>query len=317
MEQRKLIRLGNSSFAIALPKDWVDKSGLKKGDSVFIERNSNGELLIMPDGKITEQRIININLNKDNEDLKREISAAYVKGYDVFKLNGKPDKEKTNFVKKVLEGLLGIEMIENNGDGLVTKDFFNISEVNQENFIRRMDNNIREAFDLILESLDTGKWKNIDKEIKDIDQDINKFYLLSSRVMFKGAENLTFLSKLKTSPRILFNNWWFAFNLEHIGDELKSIAKILKKEKIEGKKKETVIRLISQVKNIYVSSLEAFYKKDKQLALKIIEEGKKVWDECDKLYDEKDPMMIRIAVKLKNLETASYQNIKMVLYVRS
>ena len=38
MEQRKLIRLGNSSFAIALPKDWVDKSGLKKGDNVFLEQ---------------------------------------------------------------------------------------------------------------------------------------------------------------------------------------------------------------------------------------------------------------------------------------
>lgn len=46
MEQRKLIRLGNSSFAIALPKDWVDKSGLKKGDGIFVERNSNGGLTI-------------------------------------------------------------------------------------------------------------------------------------------------------------------------------------------------------------------------------------------------------------------------------
>ena len=38
MEQRKLIKLGNSSFALALPKEWVDKSGLKKGDNIFVER---------------------------------------------------------------------------------------------------------------------------------------------------------------------------------------------------------------------------------------------------------------------------------------
>ena len=36
MEQRKLIKLGNSSFAIALPKDWIEKSGLKKGESIFV-----------------------------------------------------------------------------------------------------------------------------------------------------------------------------------------------------------------------------------------------------------------------------------------
>ena len=46
MERRKLIKLGNSSYAIALPKSWVTKSGLKKGDEIFVIKNSNGELVL-------------------------------------------------------------------------------------------------------------------------------------------------------------------------------------------------------------------------------------------------------------------------------
>jgi len=37
--KRKLVRTGKSSYAIILPKDWVEYYGLKEGDYVLLEVN--------------------------------------------------------------------------------------------------------------------------------------------------------------------------------------------------------------------------------------------------------------------------------------
>jgi phosphate uptake regulator len=48
MEQRKLIALGKSSYAITLPKDWVDRNSLEKGDFISVLMNRVALLLFTP-----------------------------------------------------------------------------------------------------------------------------------------------------------------------------------------------------------------------------------------------------------------------------
>ena len=49
IELRKILRIGNSSLAITLPKTWLDFYGLKNGDTV--ELISNGNIKITPSKK--------------------------------------------------------------------------------------------------------------------------------------------------------------------------------------------------------------------------------------------------------------------------
>ena len=44
MGYRKLIGFGDSSFVVSLPKDWVNKHGLKKGDGLIVDVD-NGQFL--------------------------------------------------------------------------------------------------------------------------------------------------------------------------------------------------------------------------------------------------------------------------------
>ena len=53
MTYRKIIGFGGSSFVVSLPKEWINKYGLKKGDVVNIEEESD-MLRILP--KILRQR---------------------------------------------------------------------------------------------------------------------------------------------------------------------------------------------------------------------------------------------------------------------
>src|SRR5438876_9677201 len=48
MEGRKLQLTGGSTYVVSLPKHWVVDSGLKAGDTVFLETEPEGSVLIRP-----------------------------------------------------------------------------------------------------------------------------------------------------------------------------------------------------------------------------------------------------------------------------
>lgn len=318
MEQRKLIKLGNSSFAIALPKEWIDKSGLKKGDNIFVERNNNGELIISSNfKKVGDEKVIDINiLDKDEIAIRREIRAAYVNGYNVFNLLTGENTNK-NEVKNILNELLSVEIVTSNEGKIVAKDFFNLEEANIKNFIRRMDNNIREMLEVISSSIKKGSITSPQcSEIENIDKDVNKFYLLSSRVFIKGIDNPSLLNSLKTTPILLFNNWWFSFNLEAIGDEVKRMAKIIKNMKIGKDEMEKVVQVINLAVDNYTKCMEAFYKEDCSLAENIADDVIKIGNKIEKLIKEEKAMDVRFLEKINIIIKSTYQIAKVILYLK-
>ena len=79
---------------------------------------------------------------------------------------------------------------------------------------------------------------------------------------------------------------------------------------------EKTLPLLRDVKQIYIDSLEAFYNKDEKKAHKVMEEGKVIWDKCIKMTNSDNVFLSLIGEKLKNVENASYQIVKMILNMR-
>ena len=317
MEERKLIRLGNSSFAIALPKEWIRKAGLKKGDKVFIVPNSNGELIISPEFKkngIGEKIILNVD-NKNEERLRREFTSSYINGASIFSFVGKITKEKNKIIKKIIKDFISCEVAEESEQEVLVRDFFNVEETNLKNFIKRMDNNIREMFDILISCIEKNKITKTEiEEIKRIDLDTNKFYFLNSRILVLGLNNPTLLNKLKLNPTELFNEWWLTFQLEHTGDNLKTIARRLSLANIGENEKKVIFSLLVKIKNKYIESLKTFYNKDKEKAYELMED-KKIWTLCENLTKTKNGFLSLVGERLNELDNASYQIIKMVTHL--
>jgi phosphate uptake regulator len=322
MEQRKLIKLGNSSFAIALPKNWVDKSGLKKGDHIFLEENGNGEIIIQPSPiKNPAEKISEVEIGeKDLKNIRRDIISHYINGCTTFHIKGKRNKEINTGLREVFKELIGVEIISNEQEMLIAKDMFNMEEINVNNFIRRIDNNISEMFEALIDGI---KNKSISQQqlndLNSADEDINKFEFLISRILSIGVGNPSVLTKIKLRGLDLIGMWWFAFNLEHIGDEIKAVAKIIKTDSINQKEVDILGKIVSDLQKIYRSSLEFFYSAspEKEKALSNVEEGRKIWEELNELALNKDTKIARIAMKLRDLETYSYQNTKMMLNLKT
>ena len=47
-EIRKIQFSGKSSYMLALPKKWVEEMGLKRGESVAVERQGDSSLIVTP-----------------------------------------------------------------------------------------------------------------------------------------------------------------------------------------------------------------------------------------------------------------------------
>lgn len=318
MDQRKLIKLGNSSFAIALPKQWVDKAGLKKGDNIFITPNSNGELIIQPTyhGDNQDKKIVLNTENKSDEEIEREISSAYVRGNNIFELTGINDKNKA-LVEHLLKSLISLEIIEKNKSSIVAKDFFDLNEINLENFLRRADNSLRNMFEEVEVLL---RKKSIsDKELKDIyniDWDINRLYFLIYRIFIKSLGNPSLLSTLKIDSLTILNSWQIAINIGKMGDEVKGICKLINRDG-ELKEKEKILSLFLAAKKIYLEVLLSYYNKDSALAQKTTFYWKEQIKKCDELSKNKNVITIQIAEKFEHFFSYIHEMSKLVLYTAS
>lgn len=318
MEQRKLIKLGNSSFAIALPKDWVEKSGLKKGEDIFIERNANGEIIISSKFKKINGngvKILDLTNVTDKRIIRRELSTAYVQDYSKLEIKGMKDKDKKAQVKEHAGYLMGLEIIESSEDSLVIKDFFDLSEVNINNFVRRIDNNLRGMIDEIEKGVQVGKLTQKQfSEIVEADDDINKFNLLINKILIKGMRNPSVLNLLKTDVVTLFNDWWVVYNLEHIGDEIKKIAKILKQESIKEGKINDVKTALSKLREVYDSTLTSYYKQDKSAAMSSIMKKEDLANIFEALSSDNEITVAKVGEQFKQISGIIQQVNKVILY---
>ena len=123
MQVRKLQATAGGTFVVTLPKDWVEKLKLKKGDLVETEFDE-GSLVITPANLpyTAESRSLDIDELKDKRFLGLSITASYIQGHDVTKIfssSGKMQPHHKQWVREALEGLMGVEVSEDYANHVV------------------------------------------------------------------------------------------------------------------------------------------------------------------------------------------------------
>ena len=149
MESRKIIKFGNSSHVISLPKEWLVNNKLNKGDVVYCEENGNNELVLSFQPIQDDKRKKDITINIDKKPLatiKREIFSAYIYNFTTFNIIGDVNKKRDE-IEEVITYLPGLEIIDESPSKIIVKDFLNIKDVSINNIIRRMDITLRNILD--------------------------------------------------------------------------------------------------------------------------------------------------------------------------
>jgi phosphate uptake regulator len=256
---RNLVKLGTNSLVLTIPKSWIDKNKLNKGDIVYILEKNN-DIVIRTDNKPIEEIkeiIIEYSL-KNHIELRSKLISAYTTGYDLIKIKKNRDSE-TKAIKEAVHNLVGLEIIEQTKNFIVAHELLDIEKSSIKNITRRVDYIVRG----MLEDILTCKTKNEFQNIYDRDFDVNRLTFLILRTINKALNSPTLQNSLKLTTKELMNHMVLIFNLERIGDNAKRIANI----NCFSKKKNTKItETIIHLTDIYAQTLETYYKIDTKKA---------------------------------------------------
>ncbi len=304
MQYRKLIKFGDSSFVISLPKNWVESNSLKKGDSIAVEIGANNELHLLPKSK-PERELTEITINLDElpnmETLKTFIISAYLKNFDTINIIGKDLVKSSQNIREYYHKLASTEIVEQNSKKIIARCFLDASNLSVSVLIRRMDVMTRSMLSDAGESM-VGE--NLLEYISQKDGDVTRLAFLIFKTLRKALNEPELANVLKIEPWDILQYWNVVSSLQSIADQTKRICVHLKRGKIKNKEKleATFLKVIDH----YSNALKSHYTADVDLAMKVIQNRLTVMNVCmDHLEENMDPITSSIVEKMRNITTRS------------
>ncbi|RLE39185.1 hypothetical protein DRJ17_01525 [Candidatus Woesearchaeota archaeon] len=281
MQIRRLVKTGSASYTISLPKDWVERNKLKKGDILFVKENSAGEVIVTHKEKQDEQEIKEITIEIDNKDIgtiRRETISAYINNYHLFNFIGKTLNEKLPEVRKILDNFLALEIQEQTTTKLSAKDFLNLDEFSVNNTIRRMDMLNRS---MLLDCKKVFKGEKISESLRYRDFELDKLFFLMSRLIRSALSNQQKAKAFKITNVEALSLWNIAKNIERVADSTKNLAKVL--EEHDKKDIRNFENMFASLGDYYLKTIKAFFTNDRKLADRVIAEKEDIEKEIDAL----------------------------------
>ncbi len=284
MDHRKLMGFSKGSYIVTMPKSWVAKHNLKKGDTISIEEGSN-ELVLYAGQKepVREEKAISIDTEgKKLAMIKAEIVSAYLNNYNTIEIRSKNLADDAQVIKGIIRNLSGMEIIEQTSTKIVAQDLIDVNSISIQNIMRRMDVITRSMIDDLLLCID-GKCDP--KSIINRDADVNRLYFLGYRVIKNAMENPAVMREWDTNVWHISNHRSVLIRIEEIADTQKRVSRLLSNAQL---REETLfgIREISEhVKSSYNNVMKAYYTNDKGIALEIELNHEVFIEKCNKFLE--------------------------------
>ncbi len=298
MESRSLIKFGSSNV-ISIPKEWLLKNNLKSGDQVDCKFDGSGYLVIQPkmkqEIKAANEILLNIN-GKKIDQIKREIVSSYLNDCETIRITGDNIKENRAAIKKQVQNLLAMEVIEESNNSIVTKIFFNNKDISIPEFIKKMGNIVNFMIDDLICCFDNGDSCDIIAR----DQDLNKISFAIRRTAKAGLTYPDFAKAIKATPLELFEYWTVSHALEIIADLIKEVQALFKSAKGETFKK-PIKAIFLKIVGLYHDSIKSYYNKDLNLAYEVSSRREKINEEINNFDSATTTDFILVGMVLEKL----------------
>lgn len=300
MIYRKLIKFGDSSFVISLPKEWIEKNVLKKGDVIGIEIGSKNELYVIPKSKPDrEPTEIKIDLDKIDspEGIRTSIISAYLRNFDIIKITGSNLIDHSQNIRNYIHDLASVEIMEQDHTKITARCFFNSTNISIYSLIRRLDIMTRSMLNDAKASI---KSDNLLDYAYQKETDVTRLTFLILRTLRKSLNEPELASALKLQAVTILEYWQLVDFLEDIADHAKRVCKHLARGPVPDKEK--LEKLFDVLIEHYENAMKAYYTDNKELAWKVLHLRTNIMNES-KDYVEKyrDPVVISIIEKMRRI----------------
>jgi phosphate uptake regulator len=225
MEYRKIQLTGDSTYIVSLPKTWVKKNNLDKGDIVYV-MEKGAELVIKQ--KEEKEKEVDVKIKTtDMEFLSRILITKYIQGFDsiVFTSKDSLDSKIRAHLIKTSQYLIGLEPFGETKDGITFKMVMKGGRSILESVERMHDMSILSLREL-MENLEEENYdENVMNGIIQRDNEIDKFYFLILRQLSAsgGYESIAWVQIAKSIERV-------SDHVEHIANYVKEGKKVRKED---------------------------------------------------------------------------------------
>jgi phosphate uptake regulator len=282
--ERKIMSLGKSSLVISLPKEWMQLNDLKKGETVSFTIQRDRSLVIYPSAlKKTEMKEITLSVGQNEEEIliTQKVLGAYLNGYTGIMLSSENifTVPQTKAIRN-MAGRLYMRVMEAEPKCVYIQSLMDESKASLEQAIQRMHLISRSMCEGALTAL-----KNNDvalaKSSYSLDDDVDHFAFFIIRMLRNAAQDPHLANELHVDPLDCMDHHMLVSRMEHASDYAADITRhiiMLNGEKLTIP--DDVLALMisagTEVADLYVKSVQAFFSKDVNAAVGIMKHRQKL-----------------------------------------
>ncbi|MHB8585948.1 MAG: PhoU domain-containing protein [Thermoplasmatota archaeon] len=276
MQVRKIQMTGGSSYAITLPKEWVEQAMLQAGDVVALGSQPDGSLAVYP-GASGDRTTSRFEIAVDGESPEvtfRNIVAAYLMGYDVLILRGRKGlpADARRAVRMAAKRIIGIEVVEEDANSMSLQDFLDPREFHIEKGVRRMHALLRTMQD---DSLLAFKGGQPADNLEERDDEVDRLYWMVNKQFHAVLRDSRYAQKMNLNASQALNYLLVARVIERTADHARRIAMdlgALHGGEVHAKLESKIEKQARRSFQLFDEAFLAFLKEDTTLANKILGE---------------------------------------------
>ena len=228
-EMRKLQVTGGSTVIVSLPKEWVKKNSLGKGDFVNLEELASGDLRISQLQASTTKKVAVIDCCDHMTGLGDLMIGSYLSGADIIKIScdSKISRKTRMDVRDFLRDTRGMEIELDTDSEIRIISILNPSELRLQVSINRMyiliSSLVNDAMDVLL-----GESIDLLSDIDDRERQIDARRLLLERQVAASLQLPSVERKLAIDRFTAMEHANIARILERMGDHATRLAHLVK-----------------------------------------------------------------------------------------
>ena len=296
MDQRKIMALGKSSRVISLPKDWLNRNNLDRGNMVSLYVHNNGSLIVHPALDIKEDiKIIHLDIKADEnaDSIIRRIIGSYLDGYDVIKLqsDGIFTVDQQRAIRKIVATLY-MMIVESEASSIVLETLIDEVRVSVLSGIERMHMITQSMCQDVLSSM--RNWdERLVRSVVSLEDDVDQLMFLLLRLIRCSATSPSLAKQQGLDILDCLDHQTLVHRIERVADHSASIANsiialIESKMTIPEKVMAVVIQAGENAFASYDKAVRSYLSRDTGPTDEIIDNQKEIED----LYKEITPLPI-------------------------
>jgi phosphate uptake regulator len=213
---RRVQAVGGGSLSVSLPKSWVVRNGVKKGDNLLMEERADGSLLIFADRKRKERET---ELEFVDERSLETILSRYLLGFDTIRIRFPKGLsiEQRKRIMKFISRLPGMELEDESSDLLIFRCTMDPASMKPREMLLKMHEMAYRMLEDAMKAASTGD-KNLRDLVSERDDVLDRIYFTVVRMARLALIDAGVMARLGVNPVELMDLRVCAMLEEGIGD---------------------------------------------------------------------------------------------------